>query len=698
MDLRAFGAIVLASVGGAWPAPAAPVADHVTIYASTPIARFSSRATFGASLDGGERGEILPIYTPHNIAAMRSAGLPRVSYRLRTELGIEAWHWNERGSWSDPARQQGYWTGDDVFRPGAALTYGYKLPRRGDTIDQANNAGYSRLDDGDDEAFWKSNPYLDPKFSKAPAASPQWVVMELDEPAEVDAVRIAWRAPYARAYAVQHWIGKDEYDPAGRWVTFDNGQVQDGRGGEVTLKLGAAPVRAKFLRLLLQASSYTPAPGAADPRDAVGYAIAEIGAGLLGADGVLHDVIRHGASREAQTVMHVSSTDPWHRASDLDLDLEQVAPDLMVRSGVTNGLPLMVPVGVLYDTPENAAAELRYLRNAGVPFTQVELGEEPDGQLVSPADYGALYLAFHDALRPAFPGVAFGGPSLQSGVTDSWLDSDPDRSWNGQFVAYLKARGRLGDLGFFSFERYPFDDICGSLPDKLLEQSQMMDELFRRVTAEGVPTTIPWIITEYGFSAFSGRAMVELPSALLNADMVADFLSRGGAAAYLFGYGPNVPINQHLACAGQGNMMLWQADENGQARWPMPALFGARMMTQDWAQPGDGINSLYRAASSVKDAEGTPLVAAYPLRRPDGDLALLLINRSPDPIRAQVGFKGRPAVAGGVRVTQYSPRQYAWDDRRLKPARDLPPARFALPGWAAPIDLPGLSLTVVRGR
>ena len=696
-DLRRLAlALALAVLGVVGPAQAAPSADLISVDASAPVARFAARTAFGASLDGGQRGEVMPIYARRNIALMRSAGLPRVSYRLRTELGIEAWHWTARGRWSDAARRQGYWTGDASARPSQALTYGYRLPRRGDTIDQANNAGYSRLDDGDARTVWKSNPYLDSHVSGGPTSSSQWVVMELDQAAQINAVRIAWGQPYARRYAVQYWDGADEYDPDGRWTTFPKGAVEGGQGGEVLLTLAPAPIQTRFLRLLLLEGSQTALPGSRDPRDRAGYAVAELSAGVLDARGRLSDVIRHGAGRDRQTVMHVSSTDPWHRASDIDRDLEQAAPDLLVRSGVTNGLPLMVPVGVLYDTPDNAIAELRYLRRSGVPLAQVELGEEPDGQMVSPADYGALYLTFHDRLRAVFPHLVLGGPSLQSGASDTWLDPNPNRSWNGQFIAYLRERRRLADLEFFSFELYAFDDICGPLPDKLRRQSRMMDDLFARLESEGVPRNIPWIISEYGFSAYSGRAMVELPSALLNADIVAGFLTRGGSAAYLFGYGPNVPINQHLACAGQGNMMLWQADQTGAARWPMPSYFGARMMTRDWAQAGTGSNVLYRASSLLRDPQGVPLVTAYPLRRPDGQWAVMLINRSADPIRATLRFHPG-AGSGPVRVAQYGPAQYAWNPRTARPDRTRPPVQFSRPDWGAPLDLPGLSMTVVRG-
>lgn len=687
-------------IGAALPAQASPRAASrvaIDLTAGRPSNTIDPGAAFGAGLDGMGQGEVAALYTPHNVARMRQGGLEPISYRLRTELGIEAWHWNPAGTWSDPGHDQGYWTSSDRAATPILLSHGYNLPRRGDSVDQANNAGYSRLDDGDDGAFWKSNPYLDDIAAPGPAR-PEWAVLDLGAQRTIGAARVQWAEPYAVDYAVQHWTGVDEYDRDGRWVAFPGGEVADGRGGDALLRF-ERPIETRFVRVLMRKGSRTAPTGSTDARDRLGFAIRELGFGSFDAHGRFVDGVRHAKDGRAQTYAEVSSTDPWHRAGDIDLELEQPGLDRVFASGLTSGRPMMVPVGVLYDTPENAAALIRFLQWRAYPVKQVELGEEPDGQYVEAEGYGALYLKFAAALGKLDPNLVFGGPSLQSGIADTWLDEDPDHSWTRRLMRYLRAHNAIDQLGFFSFERYPFDNICGDMGEKLLRQTTMTTALFQRFADDEIPARTPKIITEYGFSAYSGRAMVELPSALLNADIVGQFVTLGGDAAYLFGYGPNVPINQHLACAGYGDMMLWQADASGAAKWPMPAYWGARMMTQDWAQPGAGDHAVWPTlVDAGKDAKGQSWVTAYALKRPDGQWSLMLVNRDSrhaHPVR--LGFQtagGWRRAGGGTKVVQYSPAQYAWHDAGpdSHPARDLPPRRFV--AKAGVVNLPAYSLTV----
>lgn len=681
-------AAILCGLALAGPTAAAPLVLSVDRSAAGLRATFRPDTALGAGVDGAQRGDIDRLFTAHNIAAMRSLGLRSLTYRLRTELGVEAWHWNEEGTWSDPAHAQGYWTSSSHPRKPVRLSWGYKLPRRGDTQDNANNLDYSRLTDGDLSTFWKSNPYLDLRYTHERVARPQWIQVRLDAPTLVDTLQIAWADPYAVDYEVQYWASDDDYDSDSHWMPFPTGRVEHASGGAETRRLSPQPIKVQFLRILLKTPSGTPPAGATDVRDRLGYAVREVGFGTTGPDGAFHDAVRHAASHTDQTFTHVSSTDPWHRAIDRDPDLEQVGVDRVFESGLGNGLPIMMPVGVLFDTPENAAALIRYLTRKGYPLKRVELGEEPDGQYGDPADYGALYLATLDRLRRINPRLEYGGPSMQSAATDLPFVHGEERSWNRGFIAYLKGRGRLSDLQFFSFEHYPFDDICGDLHAKLVAEDGLLDGMLKRLESEGLPRSTPKVISEYGFSAFSGQAMVELPSALLQADIVGHFLSEGGSAAYMFGYGPNVPINQHLACAGYGNMTPFLADARGQAAVPLPEAFASRLISQVWLQPGHGRHRIY--ATAVKGEAPAGTVVAYSVARPDGRLATLVLNRS-----QTEAYSVRPAVAGPVEVHQYGPDQYRWrpDGPKGRPSLNLPPARWKLTGGE--VRLPPDSLTVI---
>lgn len=690
---------------------------NVSFTRGRPINTFAPMRSLGAGIDGHEKGENALVLSPQNVEAMLTAGLKPLTYRLRTELGLEAWHWNPRGNWSDPAHERGYWTSDDHSDSPIEIGYGYRLPRRGNTIDQANDDGYSRIDDGDDATFWKSNPYLDSRFTGEPdALHPQWVVVDLGERRPVDSIRIRWAEPYATHYAVEYWEGEDaiyiDEHPPGRWLKFEGGEVRDGRGGDATLKLSRRAVNARFVRVVMDSSSHTAPAASTDVRDRLGYALGELYLGTSDASGVFRDYVYHSTSRQEQTVIYASSTDPWHRAEDIDYRIEQPGFDSVFASGLTNGLPLMIPAGVLYDTPENAAAEVRYLRARGYNVVRVEMGEEPDGQYVRPEDYSALYIQFADALHRADPNLKLGGPCFETFETDAqaWPDEKDNRSWTNRFIAYLKTRGHLEDFSFFSFEWYPFDNVCAATEPQLLRAPGMLKGVLSHLVRDGLPRGVPWLMTEYGYSAFAGRAEVDIEGALLNADIVGSFLALGGDEAYLYGYEPNVLIRE-VRCRRDadawGNNMLFQMDNAGRIKYRTATYYGARMLAEEWAQPSDLRHEVYRASSNVLNGRGQALVTAYAVRRPDGQWALLLINKdrlNARPVRVRfldVSARRLAAFGGALDLYQFSSAQYVWraDEGRGQPVRDDPPQHTSFNADSnTTFELPPYSLTVVRGR
>ena len=169
-----------------------------------------------------------------------------------------------------------------------------------------------------------------------------------------------------------------------------------------------APVAARYLQVWMTQSSNTcDTHGSRDVRNCVGYAIHEIYAGTRNATGIFVDEVKHSTVARgdgAQTATWCSSVDPWHSESDALVNGgRHTGLDLFFTSGITNNLPAMIPVTLLYGTPEDAAAEIRYLEKRGYPIGYVEMGEEPDGQRMLPDDYAAFYVQWARAIHQVDP-------------------------------------------------------------------------------------------------------------------------------------------------------------------------------------------------------------------------------------------------------------------------------------------------------
>ena len=695
-----------------------PLVVAAIISADHPVNQCVPTRALGAGIDGHEKGECARMFTDKNVNEMLSAGFGPLTYRLRTELAGDVWHWNPRGIWSDPQHQCGYWTSDDSLGEPINISYGYHLPRRGNTIDQANDDGYSRITDGDHNSFWKSNPHLDSHFTGEPEdAHPQWVIIDLGTSKPVNAIRIHWGTPYSKQYKVEYWAGDDPMhlhpDDHDDWQPFAHGNLRDGHGGDELIRLAERPRPIQFVRIVMSHSSQTSGPPSDDIRDRLGFAIREIDLGKLdppsrrsGAAskrGRFHDYVRHARDRHRQTIVYTSSTDPWHRAEDIDFSIEQPGLDFILQSKLTNGLPVLLPVGVLYDTPENAAAEINYLLRRNYNLEGIEMGEEPDGQWASPEDYAALYAGVARRITALNPQVKLGGPSLQNFEDQllAWADASGNRSWMNRFLKYVRNAGARFD--FFSFEFYPFDNVCANAAPQLVKTPKRLSAMLASLRADGVPTDIPWLMSEYGYSVFSARHEVDIEGALFNADTVGTFLNLGGATAYLYGYEPNY-LQDELKCSW-GNLMMLQLNLKNDGVNRLSAYYAAQLITKEWMQPTNETQAIFPVTIKQKNSASLPVVTVYAIRRPDKQWALLAINKHPKraaKLNVQFDIPGarQPvSFAGQVEIIQFSREQYAWHDDGPNghPTRSFPPARLTREASSA-YELPPYSVTVLRGR
>jgi hypothetical protein len=677
---------------------------------------FSPTYALGTTVDRVPSNATNTFFRQDQIRQILQAGWGVISYRQNTELFVQAWHWNPRGTWSDPAGK-GYFTGDPT--PNKELirhSYGYSLQHRGFTRNNGTEFdGFSRLDDGDLRSYWKSNPYLTKAFTgEEDAVHPQWVVIDLERYREVNAIRIAWAEPYARVYQVQYWVGPgdamDEQDQ-GTWRTFAAGSVANGEGGSVTLTLDSSSVNTRYVRILMTQSSNTcDTHGTGDRRNCVGYAIGELYLGTIDEAGDFKDLLRHTPGQQ-QTPTYCSSVDPWHEPSDLYVAPDRMESgdqpgfDLFFTSGITRGLPAVVPVAMLYGTPEDSAAQMTYLKKRGYLVSYVEMGEEPDGQYMLPEDYGALYLQWATALHRVDPHFRLGGPVFE-GVTEDikvWPDTRGRNSWFGRFLDYLKAHGRLSDLAFMSFEHYPYDG-CDTPWTRLYEEPDLITHIMQVWRDDGLPPGVPMLDTET--NDHGGEAAVDIFGALWLGDSFAGFLTAGGKATFYYHALPYSP--PHPICPNSwGTYHMFMVDRNYQIRQRTSQFFAAQLITQQWAQPQDAEHRLFRAASDIKDAAGHTLVTAYALLRPDGQWSLLVMNRDYDHAHAvSIVFHDAEVsldhpFAGPVTMITFGKAQYQWHPARKDGYADPdgPAVRSVVRGGPdAVYTLPPASVNVIRGQ
>ncbi len=223
---------------------------------------------------------------------------------------------------------------------------------------------------------------------------------------------------------------------------------------------------------------------------------------------------------------------------------------------------------------------------------------------------------------------------------------------------------------------------------------------------DGVPANVPLFITESNISSQSSEAYLDLWGGLWLADYVGAFFSSGGNGLYYYHDMPARMQGGHNGSIGTFN--FFSTDSHLDIEQPLAQYFVSRMINLHWLQPGDLQHRLFAATSDVDDGAGHTLVTAYPVLRPDGQWALLIVNKDQDndhtvAVRFEDATRHRDSgFTGEVTEMVLGPAQYQWHPTAASGGRadpDGPPMREviqATPGTR--FELPAASVVVLRGR
>jgi hypothetical protein len=213
----------------------------------------------------------------------------------------------------------------------------------------------------------------------------------------------------------------------------------------------------------------------------------------------------------------------------------------------------------------------------------------------------------------------------------------------------------------------------------------------------GVPTNIPFFMTEGNIGG--GAPPSSVKAGLWLADYVGSMMAEGAGGTYYFHYMP-YPREQ----SGFGNF-LWIDQDYKVVGYP-PQYIAAQLITKEWVQPVDAPHKQFKAQGDLVDAAGNVLVTSYAIQRPDGQWALLLVNRdqlNDHPVKVAFHGAGKSErfFSGNVERITFGSNEYQWHQEGIGGHADPdgPPSRSTVQGSADTLYLlPKASITILRGK
>ncbi|WP_067175326.1 cellulose binding domain-containing protein [Microtetraspora niveoalba] len=340
-----------------------------------------------------------------------------------------------------------------------------------------------------------------------------------------------------------------------------------------------------------------------------------------------------------------------------------VAPDTdfdtFMRGVRRTGAQAMVTANYGTGTAEEAAAWVRHANvTKGYGVTYWEIGNENYGNGhygsaweadahadKSPAEYARNVVAYAEAMKAVDPAIKVGAVlTTAANWPDGLVGDGDDGTWNKVVLSIAGPK-----IDFVILHWYP-----GAL-DKAAHVPDMIRLTRRQIAEYAGPGSdrIGIAMTEFNTGSSSNGTNTQ-PGALAAADAYATLLANGvftvdwwnvhngiGAVTQVEGhtdYG-DFGLLSSAACTSAGDVC------EPPANTPFAPYYALQMMSR-FARPGDRF---------VAAATDEPKVAAHAVRRPGGDLAVMLINTSSDTsYPVTIGYSGFSPASGAPTVLTHT--------------------------------------------
>ncbi len=118
-----------------------------------------------------------------------------------------------------------------------------------------------------------------------------------------------------------------------------------------------------------------------------------------------------------------------------------------------------------------------------------------------------------------------------------------------------------------------------------------------------------------------------------------------------------------------GTFGMFTINGNYEIQQPLAQFFVAQLINLEWAKTDGGEHEVYAAHSDVDDGAGHELVTAYAVKRPDGQWAVMLVNRDQQAAhKVRIEFHGAAGgnFSGAVEVATFGSAQYQWHPARTQ--------------------------------